>query len=126
MNISLLEYFLVGLGAALGGVVRVAVGGVLIQGPIYGIAIPIMLINILGCLIMGIAAAFLPILPDNLRLFIMPGFLGGFTTFSSFALEFGALYEKNLYLSATLYAGLSVFLGIICFFIGLKLTRLFL
>ncbi len=125
MKISSLEYFLIGLGAALGGITRVAIGKLLLT-PVYGITIPIIFVNVLGCFLMGIAAASLSILPENFRFFLIPGFLGGFTTFSSFALEFGLLYEKNLYIDAIIYIGLSVFLSIIFFFIGLKIARLFL
>ena len=74
---------------------RVIIGKALVTS-IYGISIPIIFVNILGCFIMGIVTAILTILPENLRLFLIPGFLGGFTTFSSFALEFGLLYEKDL------------------------------
>ena len=121
----LLHYFLIGLGAALGATLRVAIGE-LIALSTNGFATPILFVNVLGCFIMGIATALLTTLPENIRFFLIPGFLGGFTTFSSFALEFGLLYEKNLYITAILYAGLSIFLSLICFFAGLKIMRLFL
>ncbi len=125
MNILSLEYLFIGVGAALGGILRVALGKLLLT-PIYGIVTPILLINVLGCFIMGIITALSVMLPDNLRLFIIPGFLGGFTTFSSFALEFGLLYEKNLHYHAFIYAGLTILLSILSFFTGLKLMRLLL
>ena len=125
MSILSLEYLFIGVGAALGGILRVALGKLFLT-PIYGIVTPILLINVLGCFIMGIITALSVMLPDNLRLFIIPGFLGGFTTFSSFALEFGLLYEKNLHYPAFIYAGLTILLSILSFFIGLKLMRLLL
>jgi len=63
-------------------------------------------------------------LSDNMRYFLTSGFLGGFTTFSTFALEFGVLFQKNEYISAITYALLSVILGITCFFIGIKIVKI--
>lgn len=56
--------------------------------------------------------------------FMTTGFLGGFTTFSAFSLEYALLVEKDLTLWALLYA-LMTFIGVItAFFLGLKLIRL--
>jgi CrcB protein len=47
------------------------------------------IVNMTGCFLIGILAALFEkwLLPPNLRLFVFVGFLGGFTTFSSFGLE---------------------------------------
>lgn len=120
-----LSYTLVALGGASGAVVRVLLSR-FIPEVVYGMPLPILLVNIIGCLLMGIivevTALYLPL--PHLRTFLVPGFLGGFTTFSSFALEFGILYEKQAYSSAFFYALIS-FTGSICaFFIGLKIVRM--
>jgi len=54
------------------------------------IAFSTLVINLIGCFVIGLAfGAFERRLPSpELRLFVMTGFLGGFTTFSTFALEF--------------------------------------
>lgn len=121
----ILDYILVGLGGALGALARVALGKLL---PIaaMGIPVPILCINVLGCFFMGgltTALSGYGAEASSMRTFLATGCLGGFTTFSAFAFEFGSLYEKNFYGSALLYATFSVTLSLIFFFVGAKLSR---
>jgi fluoride exporter len=117
----------VGLGGAAGAIARVYLGRLL---PSYFLGIPfkILCVNVLGCLILGILTEIMAVYWNtsmNLRHFMVQGFLGGFTTFSAFALEFGLLYEKGFHTSAIIYAALSVVLSIVFFFGGIKLIRMF-
>lgn len=120
-------YVATGIGGAIGAIARVALSRVL---PItfMEIPLPILFINIIGCLIMGLLTEFMALywsVSESVRYLLISGFLGGFTTFSSFALEFGLLFEKNLQLSAMIYATFSVVLSLIFFFIGVKFVRIF-
>jgi fluoride exporter len=122
----LVHYIAVGLGGALGAVSRVALSN-LLPGYAMGMPLPIMLVNVFGCFLMGILAEVMALYwsgPDYIKYLLVPGFLGGFTTFSSFALEFGGLVEKDAYLPAMGYVTLSVVLSLSCFFLGTKLIRM--
>jgi fluoride exporter len=83
-------------------------------------------INILGSLAMGI---FIEALmrragtPNELRLFVATGILGGFTTFSAFSLDFAVLFERGETGLALFYALSSVILSILALFLGLWLVR---
>jgi CrcB protein len=58
-----------------------------------------------------------------MKLFLTTGFLGGFTTFSAFALDAAALWERGEALSAAVYVLASVVLSIGGLFAGMALTR---
>jgi len=88
----------------------------------------IMCVNILGCFALGVVTEVLALYWNaswNMRHLMIQGFLGGFTTFSAFSLEFGLLYEKGLSTTALVYALSSVVLCLVGFFGGLKLIRIF-
>ncbi|WP_010598748.1 fluoride efflux transporter FluC [Rickettsiella massiliensis] len=120
-----LHYLAIGLGGALGAMTRVALSKLLIDNA-WGVPFPILFINILGCFLMGLITAMMGSVwsaSEHARYFWISGFLGGFTTFSAFALEVGLLFEKNQWLLAMTYIFLSVALSLIFFFIGLKFFR---
>lgn len=119
------SYFLIGLGGALGAMARVALTRLL---PHFFLELPIAIlcVNVIGCFAMGLFTEILALhwnASFNMRHFLNQGFLGGFTTFSAFALEFGLLYEKGNYWAACIYAVLSIVLSLGAFFAGLKLLQ---
>ena len=88
----------------------------------------ILLVNVLGCFLIGALTEFMAFhgnISFNMRSFLIQGFLGGFTTFSAFALEYGLLFQKGFHWTAVLYAILSVVLSIAFFFAGLRGVRFF-
>ena len=85
-------------------------------------------VNILGALLIGIAYSLLSqkiSISENLKLFITVGFLGGFTTFSTFNLDFFQLIESSKIAAAMLYALGTFITTIIGFYAGYSVIRLF-
>ena len=78
-------------------------------------------INVLGSLLLGLLIGSSPSL--SWRLFVGVGVLGGFTTFSAFALETVELAEAKEFAKAGLYAFGSVFLSLLAAGAGLALAR---
>ena len=91
MTAVLKAVFLVGTGGALGSLARfgTSVGCARLFGPQFPWGT--LVVNLLGCFIYGLAFALIvrnmvPFGPE-VRMFLLAGFLGGFTTFSSFGME---------------------------------------
>ncbi|MCR5600384.1 MAG: fluoride efflux transporter CrcB [Ruminococcus sp.] len=108
----------VAAGGAIGAVCRFLIGKLPI-GSTDGFPIKTFIVNIVGCFMIGLAAALtLKQFSDSPRLvlFLKVGICGGFTTFSSFALETGELMEKGSYITASAYVILSVAVGIAALF----------
>ena len=121
-------YLLVFLGAGLGGVLRhgVNVG----CGRLCGTEFPwgILIINVTGCLAMGLIAGWLAFKAQiawsqDIRLFLTTGVLGGYTTFSAFSLDFATLWERGAQGHAIIYVLASVVLSLAAIFVGLTIIR---
>lgn len=99
----ILQVLAVALGSALGGVARYSVG--LVTNPAGRFPLATLLVNGIGSTLIGVLAGLLPPESVRLRLFLMTGFCGGFTTFSAFALESNELAGSGDYLRL----GISIF-----------------
>lgn len=83
-------------------------------------------INVLGSLLIGALAEWFALraqLPQPLRLFLITGILGGFTTFSAFSLEVGLLIERGQMLAAAGYVAASVVGAVGAMFLGMHIVR---
>lgn len=121
------HYFWIGLGGAFGAIARALLGS-LLPAQLAGIPLQIIVVNVVGSGVMGLLAEAMALYwspPDALRYFLFAGFLGGFTTFSSFALETGLLVDRHEIFLAILYVTLSVALSLGAFFLGMRMVRLF-
>ena len=111
-----------GIGAGMRHVVNMGAMRLLGAGYPWGT----MIINITGSFVMG---AFIELLArrfgasNELRLFVATGILGGYTTFSSFSLDFAALWERGALGPALAYVLVSVVGGILALFAAFWLVR---
>ena len=108
------KYLLIGLGGFCGAIMRYVVSG-LAQQWSNSISFPYgtLAVNVLGCLIIGFLAQLAEsrgLLTAPMRFFIFIGFLGAFTTFSTFGNETLNLFQDGLFSQAILNIGLSVVL----------------
>jgi CrcB protein len=119
----MIAYLCVALGSALGGVGRYAVG--LLASRMWGDSFPwgTILINVAGSFVIGFFGALtapdgpVPAQP-NLRIFVMVGICGGFTTFSSFSLQTLSLARDGSWLPAMGNVLLSVVLCLLAVTLG--------
>lgn len=116
---------IVGMGGFVGSVLRYLVSTTL-TSPKGMFPWSTFTVNILGCFIIGILWGVMDSydwFSEELRLLLMVGFCGGFTTFSSYALDSLSVGKENLPLSL-LYLALSIIIGILFVFAGHSLIRL--
>ena len=86
------------------------------------------IVNLLGCFLIGLISGILDTkfisIDDNFKNYITIGFLGGFTTFSSFTQDFFNLINNSSYLLAFSYIFVSVFFGLLMFYLGDKFIHI--
>lgn len=116
----MLECIVVGIGGFIGAVCRYLIGLIPVrEGCIF--PIKTFIINIMGSFLIGVIAALTAkysSLNPKMVLFIKVGICGGFTTFSSFALETSDLITDGNMNIALAYSILSVIIGVIAVFAG--------
>lgn len=115
-------------GAGIGGLLRWLVG--IAAGRWFGMSFPwgTMIVNVSGSFVMGVLAALLLFRAgaaewQGARLFLLTGVLGGYTTFSSYALDVATLWEQGSVSTAALYGLGSVVLAVAGLVAGLALVR---
>ena len=121
-----MNLLIISLGGALGAVSRFLLGNGLSRA--LGSALPYgtFVINIVGCFAMGLLMTIIvdrEMLPAVWRLFLCVGFLGGFTTFSSFGYEALMLLTEGRLLAVLAYVGGSVVLGLVAAAAGVLCAR---
>jgi CrcB protein len=121
------QLLLVGMGGFIGSSLRYALSiGVQRLAPTSFFPYGTMTVNVMGCFCIGLLAGLIESrqsLDPGLVLFLMVGVLGGFTTFSAYALESLVLAESGMLLKALANTALQVVVGLFAAWVGLLITR---
>jgi CrcB protein len=118
---------LVGVGSFLGGILRYGLSlwvHRVLDNPWFPYGT--LAVNVLGCLIIGLLAGLAETraaLSSQVRLFLFVGILGGFTTFSSFALETFSLARDTQNAAALANVGAQLVLGLLAVWLGNMLAH---
>jgi CrcB protein len=123
MKKMLLEFFAVGLASAMGGMLRFAVARVF-SWPAFPVGT--LVINLSGSLFLGwflTVAGDRLMVSDLMRVAIGVGFVGAYTTFSTYMFESDRMLQQGLGLRAMVYLVGSVVLGLVAVRAGVMLGR---
>ncbi|MEC3861435.1 fluoride efflux transporter CrcB [Mesobacterium sp. TK19101] len=114
----------VALGGAIGASCRFLTGHALLRLLGSGFPYGTFAVNVIGSFLMGVIVVLLGHFSANrFAPLLVTGFLGGFTTFSSFSLDVATLYERGQTGLAAVYVLSSVTLSIAALFAAMVLTR---
>ena len=113
--------FWVAIGGAAGSVLRYLLSNINASFP-WGT----FTVNILGSLLIGLLVGLVSkgMLPPEMKLLLVTGFCGGFTTFSTFANESFSMVKAGDALLAAVYVGASVAIGILAVFVGMQIGKM--
>jgi CrcB protein len=116
----------IAIGGALGAVGRHFVAHQVNQLFSGGFPFGTLGVNILGSFLLGVLIEVMALFwspSPELRALLTVGFLGAFTTFSTFSMEVVLLFERGAHAQMALYVALSVALSITGLFAGLAVVR---
>ncbi|WP_209391088.1 fluoride efflux transporter CrcB [Chryseobacterium sp. RR2-3-20] len=117
--------FLIFFGGGLGSVLRYLLSfNAQKLWKINNFPVGTLLVNIIGCFAIGFLTSYLVKFDNGLKFLLITGICGGFTTFSAFSIENYSLWENQQFLMLTIYIGLSILLGIIAVFAGIKFSNI--
>jgi len=118
-----IQFLMVFLGGGLGCVLRFVIAKAMIQ---YESQFPwaTLTANAISCIVLGLilGVQLKHGISDNSKLFLLVGFCGGFSTFSTFSNETLQLFQSGSYLAGIANILGSIILCIVCIFVGIKVT----
>lgn len=112
----MIKMILVGVGGAGGSLARFYIGKYISEKSAKQIPIGTFVVNITGAILMGIVIS--SVETQSVQLLIADGFLGAYTTFSTFSYEGYMMFDEGDKLNSIYYLVFSVLIGVVGFFVG--------
>ena len=126
MRTALINAAVVGSGGFVGALARYGLSGLVHrQLPLTTFPYGTLVVNLLGCLVIGVLTGLAEsrqLFGPEIRMFALVGVLGGFTTFSTFAYETFAMFRDDEYVRGCANVGVQVILGLALVWVGYALT----
>ena len=123
----MIRYVMIAIGGALGAIARYQVA-ILIQARVpAGFPWGTFIVNVSGCLVMGVATTLLTerlVVNPQWRYLVPIGFIGAYTTFSTFELELFRANTEGAWLVGGAYLVGSVVVGYLALWLGVILARI--
>ena len=117
-----MNILLIGFGGFLGAISRYLLNEAVMKYIPTNFPMGILIVNILGCLIVGLVLGNAMISKDNLYYFFAVGFLGSFTTMSAFSYQSIELFNTNILIACS-YIIATILLTILATYIGINFSK---
>lgn len=111
-----MEYILLGIGGAFGSLTRYKLGNIISKRTKSKFPFGTFIINITGAFLLGVLTS--SGISKNMSILLADGFMGAYTTFSTFMYEGFNLFQYRKKLNAFVYVILTLILGILGFYLG--------
>ena len=120
------NFILVALFGAIGSLLRFILIQVTPKITYINFPIGTLIVNLIGSFLIGVVASLFEkqLLSNELRSFIVFGFLGGFTTFSAFTYEVFNFLKIGNYFNLFIYLFFSIIVSLVLFYIGYKIVKI--
>lgn len=130
MILGFRQILLLVLGGGIGTIIRYFVQQLLVRNSHSGLPYGTMFANLSGCLLIGLFYGIISRCPwldkDSIRLFIITGLCGGYTTFSSFSIDGIMMLERGEILQFIIYTTVSVVFGLLLCWLGISISKILL
>ena len=117
-----MNILLIGLGGSLGAISRYLLNEIVIKYIPTSFPTGILIVNIIGCLAIGLVLGNSMISKDHVYYFFAVGFLGSFTTMSAFSYQTIELFNTNILIACS-YIILTLTLTILATYIGINFSK---
>jgi CrcB protein len=117
-----MNILLIGFGGFLGAISRYLLNELVIKYIPINFPTGILIVNILGCLFVGLVLGNSVVSKDQLYYFFAVGFLGSFTTMSAFSYQTIELFNTNILIACS-YIILTLTLTILATYIGINFSK---
>jgi CrcB protein len=126
-KIILTKFLMLAVAGALGTLARFGVST--LTQKLFGNVFPwgTLTVNMLGCLFFGVVWSLTEsqlVISGEIRFLVLAGFMGAFTTFSTFAFESAQMFQTQQWPSLLINLTVQNIVGIVLILLGLKLGRL--
>ncbi|MEL0116014.1 MAG: fluoride efflux transporter CrcB [Gammaproteobacteria bacterium] len=117
-----MNILLIGLGGSLGAISRYLLNEIVIKYIPTSFPTGILVVNIIGCLVIGLLLGNSMMSKDHVYYFFAVGFLGSFTTMSTFSYQTIELFNTNILIACS-YIILTLTLTILATYIGINFFK---
>lgn len=122
----LIKLLCIALAGGLGALSRYLLAGTIQEMAGHSFPLGTAFVNILGCFLFGFIVTLIDermVLPPGLKPYLLTGFMGAFTTFSTYAFETASLIRYSEWLLAAANVLGQTLLGLVFLFAGIFLAR---